>query len=82
VFIMAVNATFLLNGLIGETAFSLIPALLIVDISVVGGLLAMRRPALASMTQAGTLAVAASSAHWESSPSRLAASPLADGGLS
>jgi uncharacterized membrane protein YiaA len=45
VFIMAVNVVFLLKGLIGETAFSLIPTLLIVDMSVVGGLLAIRRPA-------------------------------------
>jgi hypothetical protein len=44
VFIMAVNVVLLLNGLIGETAFSLIPTLLIVDMSVVGGLLAIRRP--------------------------------------
>jgi hypothetical protein len=44
VFIMAVNVVFLLNGLIGETAFSLIPTLLIVDMCVIGGLLAIRRP--------------------------------------
>ncbi len=45
VFIMAVNLVFLQNGLIGETAFSLLPSLLIVDMSVVGGVLAIRRPA-------------------------------------
>ncbi|HEY8988333.1 MAG TPA: hypothetical protein VIM39_04880 [Candidatus Limnocylindrales bacterium] len=43
-FIMAVNVVFLLNGRIGETAFSLIPTLLIVDLSVVGGVLTIRRP--------------------------------------
>ena len=43
-FIVAVNVVFLLNGRIGAVAFSLIPTLLIVDMSVVGGLLAIRRP--------------------------------------
>ena len=43
-FIMAVNIVFLLNGRIGEIAFSLIPTLLILDMSLVGGLLAIRRP--------------------------------------
>ena len=61
-FIMAVNIIFLLNGLIGETAFSLIPTLLIVDLSVVGGLLAIRRPgnAIGSLLLGAGLLVAVS----------------------
>jgi hypothetical protein len=41
---MVVNIVFLLNGRIGAIAFSLIPMLLIVDMAVVGGVLAIRRP--------------------------------------
>lgn len=43
-FIMAVNILFLRNGWIGAIAFSLIPTLLILDLALVGGLLAIRRP--------------------------------------
>ena len=62
VFIMAVNVVFLLNGMIGKTAFSLIPTVLIVDMSVVGGLLAIRRPgnAIGSVLLGAGLLVAVS----------------------
>jgi hypothetical protein len=43
-FIVAVSIVFLLNGSVGELAFSLLPILLILDTSLVGGLLAIRRP--------------------------------------
>ena len=43
-FIMAMNVVFLLNGQVGSIAFSMIPTLLLLDMSVVGGLLAIRRP--------------------------------------
>jgi hypothetical protein len=44
VFILAVNVLFLRNGWIGAIAFSLVPTLVIVDLALVGGLLAVRRP--------------------------------------
>jgi hypothetical protein len=43
-FIVAVSIVFLLKGSVGEIAFSLLPILLILDMSLVGGLLAIRRP--------------------------------------
>ncbi len=42
-FIMVVNVVFLLHGQVGSMAFSLVPTLLILDMSLVGGLLAIRR---------------------------------------
>jgi hypothetical protein len=42
-FIVAVSMVFLLKGSVGEIAFSLLPILLILDTSLVGGLLAIRR---------------------------------------
>jgi hypothetical protein len=42
-FIIAVSVVFLLNGQLGSLAFSLLPILLILDMSVVGGVLAVRR---------------------------------------
>jgi hypothetical protein len=43
VFIVAVTLVFLMNGQVGAVAFSLLPVLLILDMSLVGGLLAIRR---------------------------------------
>ncbi|HEY8632367.1 MAG TPA: hypothetical protein VIL50_04370 [Candidatus Limnocylindrales bacterium] len=44
VFIIAVSIVFLVRGSAGEIAFGLLPILLILDTSLVGGLLATRRP--------------------------------------
>jgi hypothetical protein len=43
-FILAVSIVFLMKGSAGEIAFGLLPILLILDTSLVGGLLATRRP--------------------------------------
>ena len=43
-FILAVSIVFLMKGAAGEIAFGLLPILLILDTSLVGGLLATRRP--------------------------------------
>jgi hypothetical protein len=43
-FIMAVNVVFLVHGQVGSILFSGIPTLLILDMSLVGGLLTIRRP--------------------------------------
>ena len=43
-FIVAVNVFYLLNGRPGEAEFALVPLLLIIDLSAVGGLLVIRRP--------------------------------------
>ena len=43
-FIVAMDVLFLLNGRVAETAFSLIPLPLIVDLALVGGLIALKRP--------------------------------------
>lgn len=62
VFILAVNVLFLRNGWIGAIAFSLVPTLVIVDLALVGGLLAIRRPgnAIGSLLLGAGLLVAVS----------------------
>jgi hypothetical protein len=43
-FILAITIVFALDGMLGAVAFSVLPTLLIVDLALVGGLLAIRRP--------------------------------------